>query len=296
MTFIIKTIIQVLLLAMSTIPTATAARQCIEGGFVPPERWVQSYPAHRVIGPLYAVGGADLSVFLITTDAGHILINTGLKDSTAMIQDNIESLGFVLSDIKLLLTMQAHFDHTAALAEIKQITGAQMWATAADARVLADGGASDAHFGDCIELRFDPVQVEKVLADGEVIELGGISLRTHLHPGHTEGSSSYSMTVHENGRDYRVVIANMGTINPGKKLVKEPTYPGVAQDFARTYQAQEAMKVDVWVAAHASQYDRDSKHEPNQQYDPQTFVDPEGFLAAVERLEVIYREQVAAEE
>jgi len=258
-----------------------------------PEGWTTPFPGHRVIGNLYAVGTYDLGVFLITSDAGHILINTGLEDSTRLIRENIEAVGFRLEDVKILLTMQAHWDHTAALAEIKALTGAEMWATPEDARVLEDGGFSDAHFGG--RESFKPIGVDKIIRDGDVIELGGISLNVHEHPGHTEGSSSYSMVIREGGRDYDVVIANMGTINDGKKLVVDPTYPGVAEDFASTYRRQKAMDVDVWVAAHGGQYGLHDKWQPGQPYSPDTFVDPEGFLAAVERLENIYLQQVAAE-
>ena len=75
-----------------------------------------------MIGNLYAVGTYDLAVFLITSNDGHILINTGVEDSTAMIRQNIESVGFRLEDVKILLATQAHWDHTAALAEIKDLT------------------------------------------------------------------------------------------------------------------------------------------------------------------------------
>ena len=81
------------------------------------EAWTRPFPAHRVVGNLYAVGTYDLGVFLITSQDGHILINTGLEDSTALIRASIESLGFRLEDVKILLTMQAHWDHTAALAK-----------------------------------------------------------------------------------------------------------------------------------------------------------------------------------
>ena len=127
------------------------------------------FPAHRVIGNLYAVGTYDLGVFLITSEDGHILINTGLEDSTPLIRENIESLGFQLADVKILLSMQAHWDHTAALAEIREITEAQMWATAGDRPVLEDGGFSDPHFGGSVS--FTPVSVDRIIADGEVIEL-----------------------------------------------------------------------------------------------------------------------------
>ena len=257
------------------------------------EAWTRPFPGHRVIGNLYAVGTYDLAVFLITSDEGHILINTGVEDSTAQIRENIESLGFRLEDVEILLQMQSHWDHTAALAEIKEITGAEMWATAADAPVLEDGGFSDPHFGG--RQSFAPVSVDKVIADGDLIELGTTRLTVIETPGHTAGSSSYAMQVSEGGRDYNVVIANMGTINPGKKLVVDPTYPGVADDFAETFRKQKAWDVDVWVAAHGSQYGLHGKYEAGQDYSPDTFVDPDGFLAAVERLEGLYREQLATE-
>jgi len=258
-----------------------------------PEKWTKPFPGHRVIGNLYAVGTYDLGVFLITSPQGHILINTGIEDSTPMIRKNIESVGFRLDDVKILLTMQSHWDHTAALAEIKQITGAEMWATEDDARVLEDGGVSDPHFGG--KQSFKPVKVDRIIKDGEVIKLGDIRLTTVLTPGHTEGSSSYTMKVSEGGRDYDVAIANMASINPGKKLVVEPTYAGISDDFAETFRKQNQMAVEVWVAAHGSQYGLHDKYTAGQAYSPDTFVDPDGFRTAVARYEQLYKEQLAAE-
>ncbi len=258
-----------------------------------PDGWTAPFPGHRVIGNLYAVGTYDLASFLITSADGHILINTGLEDSTSLIRENIESLGFRLEDVRILLTTQAHWDHTAALAEIKSIADAEMWATAGDAPVLEDGGFSDPHFGG--RESFAPVKVDRILMDAEVIEVGETRLTVLETPGHTVGSSSYTMTVREAGRDYAVVIANMGSINAGKRLVVEPTYPGVAEDFAETFRRQKLLPVDVWVASHGSQYGLHEKYKAGQPYDPDTFVDPAGFLAEVERLERVYLEQVAAE-
>ena len=258
-----------------------------------PDGWTTPFPGHRVIGNLYAVGTYDLASFLITSADGHILINTGLEDSTSLIRENIESLGFRLEDVRILLTTQAHWDHTAALADIKEIADAEMWATAGDAPVLEDGGFSDPHFGG--RESFTPVNVDRILTDTEVIAVGETRLTVLETPGHTVGSSSYTLTVREAGRDYAVVIANMGTINEGKRLVVDPTYPGVAEDFAETFRRQKLLPVDVWVASHGSQYGLHEKYQAGQPYDPDTFVDPAGFLAEVERLERVYLEQVAAE-
>ena len=275
--------------------TVLFAQQRISSPVGPPENWVRPFEGFRVIGNLYGVGSYDLSVFLITTDDGHILINTGLRDSTQMIRNNIESLGFRLEDVKILLTQQAHWDHTAALAEIKEITGAEIWATVRDARVLEDGGFSDPHFGG--RESFRPVDVDKIIRDGEVIRLGELELTVHHHPGHTEGSSSYSMAViGEDEEEYNVLVANMGTINNGKNLTVDPTYNGVAEDFIATYEKQKQLEVDVWVAAHNSQYNMHEKYRSGQPYNPQTFVDPVGFLRAIENLERRYEDYIAAEQ
>lgn len=255
--------------------------------------WSQPFPGHRVIGNLYAVGTYGLGVFLLTSEYGHILINTGLEDSTALINDNITALGFELEDVEILLTQQAHWDHVAAMAEIKEITGAEVWATRDDARVLEDGGFSDAHFGG--EESFVPVIVDRIIEQDDVIELGNIRLTVHFHPGHTEGSSSYAFQVQEDGRQYNVLIANMGTVNPGKQLAVDPTYPGVAADFAHTFTHQKSLNVDIWVAAHPQQYGLHDKWLPGQAYSPDNFYDPEGYLQAVDSYEQAFLEVLAAE-
>ena len=259
-----------------------------------PDGWTRPFEGHRVIGDLYYVGTYDLAAFLVTSRDGHFLINTGLEDSVPLIRESIESLGFRLEDVRVLLTTQAHWDHTAALAEIKEITGAEMWATAGDAPVLEDGGFSDPHFGG--RESFPPVAVDRIIEDGEVLELGRTRLEVLASPGHTEGSVSYTMAVYENGVDYDVIIANMATINEGKRLVVDPTYPGMADDLAETFRRQKALNIDVWVASHGGQYNLHDKYEPGQRYHPDTFVDPDGFQAEVERLEQLYLDQMAAEQ
>ena len=262
-------------------------------GFEMPSQWLQTHPAFRVIGNLYGVGGVDLASYLITSNDGHILINTGIEGSLKDIEKNIATLGFDIADVKILLSMQSHFDHTADLALIKELTGAKMYATKKDARVLEDGGLSDPHFGG--QETFRPVTVDKIIEDGEIIKLGDIRLKVYYHPGHTEGSSSYGMKMAENGKTYNVLISNMGTINPGKKLLVDPTYPGVSEDFALTYRSQKQIGADIWVAAHKSQYGFYFKYKASQSYSPDTFFDPEGFLEAVEKLAAAYTRQLEQE-
>ena len=213
----------------------------------------------------------------------------------APIRENVESLGLEFEDIRILLCMQAHFDHAAALSEIKALTGARLLATAKDARVLEDGGRSDPHFGDEPWAWFEPVAVDGRISEGDQIDLGEVSLTVHEHPGHTEGSTSFSLTVEENGQSFNVLIVNGASINEGKKMYVDPTYEGVGNDFKQTLEKQRALEPDIWVAAHGSQYGLSDKHSPGDSYNPRAFIDPEGYQQMVSRYARLFEQQVVKE-
>lgn len=260
----------------------------------PNPEWTRPFPAHRIIGNVYYVGTYDLACYLITTPQGNLLINTGLEGSALLIKASVESLGFNLKDTKILLATHAHYDHTAAMAELKRITGAKFLASEADAPVFEDGGKSDPLFTD-LKFRFEPVKVDGRLKDRQKISLGGTELTVYSHPGHTRGSVSYGLTIAENGRNYHVLIANMGTINPGTILIGNKKYPQIADDYARTFREQKKLACDIFLSSHASQYRLHDKWKPGQAYSPDTFVDPEGYKAAVAQAETNYLEWLAKE-
>jgi metallo-beta-lactamase class B len=259
----------------------------------PPE-WRQPFAAHRVVGNIYYVGTYDLASFLIVTPEGNILVNGGLADSVPLMKKSVADLGFQWKDVKWMLTTQAHYDHVAAFAEIQRSTGAKVLATAADAALLEDGGKSDFHFTGA-EYHYAPVKVAERLKDGQTLKLGGTEITVYLHPGHTKGSASYAIPVTEGGHSYRVLIANMGTINPGVKLLGEPRYPGIAQDYAKTFEKQKALACDIFLSSHAGQYGLHAKYKQGDAYDPGRFMDPEGYRKAVAAAEAAYRKQLAEE-
>jgi len=258
-----------------------------------PAEWSRPFAAHRVVGNVYYVGTYDLACFLIVTPRGNILINTGLPDSAPMIRRSMTDLGFKLEDVRWLLTTQAHFDHAAGMAEVKRLSVARVLASQGDAALLEDGGKSDYHFGK--DYYYAPVKVDQRIGDGEKLRLGGVELTAYLHPGHTQGSMSYGLTVAEGGKEYRVLIANMGTINPGVRLLGNERYPGIAADYAMTFARQKALGCDIFLSSHASQYGLHRKYTPGAAYDAGRFVDPEGYRRAVEEAEAKYRRQMADE-
>jgi metallo-beta-lactamase class B len=257
--------------------------------------WTRPFPPFRIVGNIYWVGSYDLATYLITTPQGNILINTGVGDTAKQIKASVEQLGFKLSDTKILTATHGHFDHVAGLAELKRMTGARLLVSEPDKELLESGGKADFRFGDTPGARFEPVKVDGTFKDSDTISLGGTVLTAHHHPGHTKGATSFTLNVPDSGRTYRVVIANMGSINPGVTVSGMPKYPGIADDYARTFKAQKDMQIDVWLASHAAQFKMHEKYKPGDPYNPDRFVDPQGFKAAVEQLEKTYRDQLARE-
>jgi metallo-beta-lactamase class B len=215
-----------------------------------PASWSAKVPSFNVAGNIYYVGTQDLASYLIATPEGHILIDSGLEQNADAIAAGIRALGFDVKDVRILLTTQAHFDHVAAHARLKAMSGGRLLATDGDAPLLEGGGKGDYLFGP--KELFPPVAVDGRLADGQQIRLGATVLTVRSTPGHTQGTATYTTTVRDDGRERLVVVAGSTSVNPGTKLVNNTMYPTIAEDYARSFTVLQGLKPDVFLAAHAS--------------------------------------------
>jgi metallo-beta-lactamase class B len=252
--------------------------------------YVKPFPPFRIVGDLYYVGTYDLAVYLITTKEGNILINTGINDSAPAIRANIESLGFKFSDVKLLLAAHGHWDHVGALAEIKQLTGAQMLMHEGDVDLLESGGGRDFRFPEGRGTIYPPIKVDRRLKDGDRVRLGETELTVLHHPGHTKGATSFTYTTEDGGRKYEVLIVNMPSINPGVTVGYMPGYPQINEAYLTTLAKQKQLKPQVWVSSHAGHFDMHRKYKPGDPYDPNRFVDPEGYQKKIQSYERLFNE------
>lgn len=258
------------------------------------EKWSKPYEPFRIVGNLYYVGTYDLASYLIVTNKGYILINTGLADSYPQIKANIEKLGFNYKDIKILTLTQAHYDHMGAMADIKVDTGAKLYADKAESDVLKSGGKSDYELGK-YGVTFKPLTPDFLLKDQDKIKLGNTVLTLLHHPGHTKGSCSFIFETKDNNRKYKVLIANMPSIIIDNKFSDVHTYPDIQKDYAYTLDAMKKLDFDVWVTSHASQFDLHSKHKPEDAYNPKVFMDKENYFKELKELEGDYLEKIKEE-
>jgi len=120
----------------------------------------------------------------------------------------------------------------------------------AERELIESGGKSDFHYGSYPEFMFDPVQVDRTLHDGDKVSLGDVTM-TALHTGgHTKGSTTWTMTIVDGGKTYNVVFPDGTSINPGYRLVVNPSYPGIEESYRKTLAILERLKPDIWLSCH----------------------------------------------
>ena len=274
-----------IILALLTLPREIATAQ------FPVNEWNQPFKPFHIIGNIYYVGTNNLACYIIKTNAGLILLDTAMQESAPIIRANIEALGFALKDIKIMLSSHAHFDHVAGHADMKAATGAKVYATKADAEIMESGGKKGFH---PLTPYYKPIKVDKILKDGGVVQLGEVKMTSHLTPGHTEGNTAWTTTVEENGKKYNVVFTSSMSINPGVRMVKNPTWAGVAEAYAKSFQTLKSLPCDVFLGPHAPFFAMEAKVK-RLGTEPNPFIDPQGFRNFIAGLEKSYTEQVQRE-
>jgi CubicO group peptidase (beta-lactamase class C family)/glyoxylase-like metal-dependent hydrolase (beta-lactamase superfamily II) len=254
-----------------------------------PADWFEPFPAHKVVGNVYYVGSKDLATYLITTPEGHILINSGFERTVPLIQKSVESLGFKMTDVKVLLASHAHSDHVAGHAALQKLTGARVYVMRGDDQIIATGGKGQYLYTS----RWDACKVDRVLEDRDEVKLGGVKLVARHTPGHTRGCTTWTWRAEEGGKEYDVVVIGSPNVNPGFQLVNNKDYPEIAADFAKTFAILKGLPCDVFLGAHGGYYGMVERHALLEKGQANAFVNPEGYKEYVVQKERAYRKTLA---
>jgi metallo-beta-lactamase class B len=258
----------------------------------PSQRELWNAPAEpfHLIDNVYSVGPAGLASYLFKTQDGLILLDGALPESVAQIEANIQKLGFKLSDVKIILNSHAHFDHSGGLAQLKKDTGAKLYAMESDVSALEGGfylgSESDKSFS------APPVKVDKVLHDGDTVSLGGVTLEAHHTPGHSPGCTSWGQTVRYQGKPLELLVFCSATV-AANRITPPLQYPGIVEDYRKTFARAKAMKVDVFLAPHPEFFDMAGKRARLKEGAPNPFINPDEFKPFIEKLEAAFEKTLA---
>ena len=264
-----KSLLSIALAVMALPLTAYAATPALDPLTQPiaspyAAQWNRPLQPARIHGDTYYVGVGGLSVALIHTRDGLILIDGALPQSVAAIKEHLLELGFRVEDIKFILSTEAHFDHSGGIAALARDSGAQVVASPLGAQALRAGSvlAMDPQAGE-----IDPMPaVENVreIADGETLQLGEVTITARYTPGHTPGSTSWTwVSCEDAGREECLNVVFGASLTPvaaddfhylgdERHADLTPAFRRVMQDFAR-------LPCDILISAHPDHSGGDQK-------------------------------------
>ena len=230
------------------------ARDSLTAGYSPAEcppcaEWNVATPPVRLFGNVHYVGTRGLSAILLTSSAGHILIDAGLPESAPRIIASIAALGYRVEDVKLIVTSHTHYDHVGGLAALERASGAVVAARAPAATTIERGtsGPEDPQFRSALE--FPPVPDVRVIDDGDTLRVGDIVVTAHATAGHTAGGTSWSWRSCEKGECADFVYADSQTpISDDGYLFTQN--PATLRDFERGFATLERLPCDVLLTPH----------------------------------------------
>jgi metallo-beta-lactamase class B len=210
--------------------------------------WNRPQKPFKVFGNTYWVGTYSLGSVLVTSDAGHVLIDAGLPESVPQIRDHIRGLGFKIEDIKLILNTHDHFDHAGGIAELQRQSGARVAASAPSAMVLKTGmpETDDPQSGLLESLA--PVPSVEIVRNLETLSVGPLRVTAHLTPGHTAGGTSWSWQSCEQGRCLNVVYAD--SLSPVSNDTFKYTTSALLKALEESFTTVETLPCDILLTPH----------------------------------------------
>ena len=241
------------------------------------QAYQRSVKAIKVFDNLHYVGPGYVSVWLITTPQGHILLDTAQEPYVDHVLDNVRLAGFDPKDIKYVVLAHGHLDHFGGAARIQEVSGARVGLTDIDWAAVEQVGSRPGRGGG------PAPRVPKrdwIIKDGETLTLGGQTLKFYHTPGHTPGALSVEYTVYDNGKPHKAFWSGGSGGRGGLE--------GAEQALSAANRLNRDLKgVEVATPAHAwtggnqypggSIFERVEKLKQRRAGDPHAFVDKAAF-------------------
>jgi metallo-beta-lactamase class B len=178
----------------------------------------QKFPSAKVFDNLYYVGPGYVSVWLLTTPQGDILFDTAQEPYVDWVLDNIRKYANP-HDIKYILLSHGHLDHFGGAAKIQAASGARVYATEADWKMIEQVGSRPGANGSP-----SPAVPKRdvVVKEGDTLDFGGQHLTFHVTPGHTPGVlTTEGIVLYDNGAPHKAILWGGGGYRGGLKEAEE---------------------------------------------------------------------------
>lgn len=216
------------------------------------DEWDKPGPPFKVFGNTYYVGTCGIAAILITSDDGHVLIDSGTEGGAQIVLENIRALGFDPKDVKLLLNSHEHFDHVGGMAIIQEATGAEIVSSLKGLEVMQSGVVrpEDPQSGALPPMR--PVTGGKLYFSGAgqflLNQFGFWPIAT---PGHTPGAMSWKWRACE-GEECRTVVYADSLSAVSSDEYRFSDHPEYVEAFRKALSRIEDINCEILLTPHPS--------------------------------------------
>jgi metallo-beta-lactamase class B len=216
------------------------------------KEWNKEQAPFRIFGNTYFVGPGGLSSVLVTSPAGHVLIDGALPQSAPLIARHVEQLGFKIKDVKFILNSHVHYDHAGGIAELQKLSGAKVIGSDLAVNVLRSGRVdrTDPQFGHL--LAYPGASNVEALGTRKSVGLGSLHLTVIHTPGHAPGGTSWTWKSCEGERCLNVVYGDSlnAVSDESFKYSGDERYPKAKDDMLNSIAAIDATPCDILIAVH----------------------------------------------
>lgn len=209
---------------------------------------------------LYFVGSRKVSVHIIKTEVGLIMIDTGYPDMYEQILESMEMLALSPKDLCAIFHSHGHIDHFGCTKQFKELSGAKTYISRIDNDIV--NGTYDLSWA--VELgleRLEPFNCDVLIEDGDTFTFGQTTIECKLTPGHTDGVLSYFVNLGEGERQIRAAMhGGAGTNSMSAKFLNQYQLPFTCRDaFINSLHAMANEHVDLFMGNHPGQNDTEGK-------------------------------------
>lgn len=213
----------------------------------------------KMYGNLYFVGSTKVSVHLIDTEAGLVLIDAGYPDMYEQITDSICHLGFDPRNICAIIHSHGHIDHFGCTPRFKELSDAKTYISRIDNDIA--NGTLDLSWANELDMEHVEFENDILIDDGDVLDFGSTSIRCRLTPGHTDGTLSFFINISDGSHSIIVAMhGGIGTNSMTSDYLNTYGLPFTCRDkFREGLRSLAEEKVDLVLGNHPQQNDTEGK-------------------------------------
>lgn len=223
---------------------------------------------------LYFVGGKKVSVHIIKTSVGLVMIDTGYPDMFEQIVENMRAVYLEPTDICAIFHSHGHVDHYGCTTRFQAISGAKTYISRIDNDIV--NGTLPLSWAKELGLPApQPFDCDVLIEDGDSFTFGDTTIRCVLTPGHTAGVLSFFVGVRDNGKT--VIAAMHGGIGMNSMRADFLNEYGLSFDCRESFKTGLSKvrheQVDIVMGNHPGQSDTEGKQK-RLQNGVESIVDP----------------------